>query len=123
MCRLVGIQRQCPYSAGYFSPRLWRRSRWFRGECLYSAGMKQIRIVRTGGIGMTDGRRFACEWMEASLNNRWFLRTRLDEALRVHGHGTHRIEIRDKQTAAVTSDSGRASVVASNEQREPREIV
>lgn len=44
--------------------------------------------------------RFTCEWMEASLMNRWLLRTRLEEALARHGAGSHRIELRDKQTAS-----------------------
>lgn len=59
--------------------------------------MKQIRIVRDSGSVEGEDSRFTCEWMEASLMNRWLLKTRLDEALARHGAGSHRIESRDKQ--------------------------
>lgn len=58
--------------------------------------MKQIRMVRVAGAAEFRGRSFACEWMEASLNNRWLLKTRLAEALQADGVDTHRIELRDK---------------------------
>lgn len=58
--------------------------------------MKQIRIVEVAGFAQPDGKPFHCEWMEASLNNRWFLKTRLAEALCVHGPDTHQVELRDK---------------------------
>lgn len=62
---------------------------------LFSLAMKQIRIVRKEDLD-TAGRRYACEWMEASLMNRWFLRTRLAEALEQYGPDSHWIETREK---------------------------
>lgn len=57
--------------------------------------MKQIRIARNDGTQASGERRFICEWMEASLMNRWFLKTRLAEALQTHGDGSHWIESRE----------------------------
>jgi len=66
--------------------------------------MKQIRIARNDGVQASGERRFICEWMEASLMNRWFLKTRLAEALQAHGDGSHWIESREmarvQETAA-----------------------
>jgi len=61
--------------------------------------MKQIRISGTGGVARIDGQRFVCEWMEASLMNRWLLKIRLAEALAAHGEGSHWVETRDKELA------------------------
>ncbi len=58
--------------------------------------MQQIRIASTRGISSTDGQRFVCEWMEASLMNRWFLKTRLAEAVALHGPESHWVETREK---------------------------
>lgn len=63
--------------------------------------MKQIRIVQVEPANPV-GRRFACEWMEASLNNRWFLKARLAEALQAHGPDTHQIELREKREGEAT---------------------
>lgn len=59
--------------------------------------MKQIRIASLGGFTNREGQRFVCEWMEASLMNRWFLKSRLAEALAAHGPNSHWVETRDKQ--------------------------
>lgn len=48
------------------------------------------------GLVPSDGQHFVCEWMEASSMNRWFLKTRLAEAVRSHGDGSHWIEFREK---------------------------
>ncbi|KQP19287.1 hypothetical protein [Pseudorhodoferax sp. Leaf265] len=58
--------------------------------------MKQIRISGTGDVVRIEGQRFVCEWMEASLMNRWLLKIRLAEALAAHGEGSHWVEMRDK---------------------------
>lgn len=58
--------------------------------------MKQIRIARKESLDLGTGRRYVSEWMEASLMNRWFLRTRLAEALDAHGADSHWIETREK---------------------------
>jgi hypothetical protein len=60
--------------------------------------MKQIRISGTGDVSRSEGRRFVCEWMEASLMNRWLLKIRLAEALAAHGEDSHWVETRDKAT-------------------------
>lgn len=59
--------------------------------------MKQIRIARNVSVYASCGPRFTSEWMAASWLNRWFLRTRVAEALHVHGDGTHWIETREYQ--------------------------
>nr|WP_145552307.1 hypothetical protein [Variovorax boronicumulans] len=57
--------------------------------------MKQVRIAASLTAQLpTD--RFTCEWMEGSMMNRWFLKSRLAEALAAHGQDTHWIETRDK---------------------------
>lgn len=61
--------------------------------------MKQIRIARNDSTTPSDGPRFVCEWMEASLMNRWFIKMRLAEALQTHGEGSHLIETREKAQA------------------------
>ncbi len=58
--------------------------------------MKQIRISSHVESPPSNGQRFACEWMEASLMNRWLLKIRLAEALAAHGEGSHWVETRDK---------------------------
>lgn len=58
--------------------------------------MNQVRITRKDGVVPTDGQRFVCEWMEASLMNRWLLKTRLAEAVQTYGDGSHWIESREK---------------------------
>lgn len=62
--------------------------------------MKQIRIARENGLSGTATPRFTCEWMEASLMNRWLLKTRLTEALAEYGPGSHWIETREKKEVA-----------------------
>lgn len=59
--------------------------------------MKQIRISSTREVAQQQGQRFVCEWMEASLMNRWLLKNRLAEAVEVHGAGSHWVESRDIQ--------------------------
>lgn len=84
--------------------------------------MKQIRIAQAEPA-KSDDRRFACEWMEASLNNRWFLKTRLAEALRVHGPDTHQIELRDKVTGkALALDRTQDMPAASTNSGRPTEV-
>lgn len=61
--------------------------------------MKQIRIARNDTTAPSDGPRFVCEWMEASLMNRWFIKMRLAEALQIHGERSHWIETREKVQA------------------------
>ena len=61
--------------------------------------MKQIRIAHNDSTTSSDGPRFVCEWMEASLMNRWFIKMRLAEALQAHGEGSHWIETREKVQA------------------------
>ncbi len=58
--------------------------------------MQQIRISRRRDVPDVDGRSFSCEWMEACQMNRWFLKTRLAEALAAHGPESHWIESRPK---------------------------
>ena len=60
--------------------------------------MKQIRISGTGNVALFERERFVCEWMEASLMNRWLLKIRLAEAVAAHGEGSHWVETRDKET-------------------------
>lgn len=59
--------------------------------------MKQIRIASQAALDTPPSPRFACEWMEASLMNRWLLKARLAEALAAHGAESHWIETRDHQ--------------------------
>lgn len=61
--------------------------------------MKQIRIAHKDTNTPVGGPRYVCEWMEASSMNRWFLKTRLAEALQTHGDGSHWIETREKAQA------------------------
>lgn len=61
--------------------------------------MKQIRIANKESSTHAYGPRYVCEWMEASLMNRWFLKTRLEQALQTHGDGSHWIETREKVQA------------------------
>lgn len=65
--------------------------------------MNQIRIARKDGAQVPGAPRFVCEWMEASLMNRWFLKTRLAEALQAHGDGSHWIESREMSRARETA--------------------
>lgn len=58
--------------------------------------MKQIRIAHNDSTTPPDGPGFVCEWMEASLMNRWFIKMRLAEALQIRGEGSHWIETREK---------------------------
>lgn len=58
--------------------------------------MKQIRISSHVERPPSKGQQFVCEWMEASLMNRWLLKIRLAEALAAHGEGSHWVETRDK---------------------------
>ncbi len=70
------------------------------GAYSYASGtMKQIRIVRKDSVYASCGPRFASEWMAASWMNRWFLKTRLAEALHTHGDGSHWIETQEKERA------------------------
>lgn len=57
--------------------------------------MKQVRIA-SSLAAQQPTERFTCEWMEASMMNRWLLRARLADALAAHGDQTHWIETRDK---------------------------
>jgi hypothetical protein len=59
--------------------------------------MKQIRISSHVERPPSKGQQFVCEWMEASLMNRWLLKIRLSEALSAHGEGSHWVETRDKE--------------------------
>ena len=69
---------------------------WVFGAFFYASyTMKQIRIARKNSVYASCGPRFASEWMVASLLNRWFLKTRLAEALQTHGDATHWIETRE----------------------------
>lgn len=56
--------------------------------------MQQIRITSKTGPVHPKGPRFVCEWMEASQMNRWFLRSRLAEAIAACGPESHWIETR-----------------------------
>ncbi len=56
--------------------------------------MQQIRIAGVDGLSHGEGRRFVCEWMEGCSMNQWFLKSRLAEALAVHGPGSHWMEKR-----------------------------
>jgi hypothetical protein len=56
--------------------------------------MEQIRISSTATALPVDGRRFVCEWMEASQMNRWFLKARLADAIASCEPGSHWLETR-----------------------------
>lgn len=75
--------------------------------------MKQIKIVRNDKTAPSDGPRFVCEWMEASLMNRWFIKMRLAEALQAHGEGSHWIEAREKVQAGEMEVGAKASFLLS----------
>lgn len=65
--------------------------------------MEQIRIASTQVQVSESGQRFVCEWMAGSLMNRWLLKNRLAEALRLHGPDSHWIETRDTHAVRETA--------------------
>jgi hypothetical protein len=67
--------------------------------------MQQIRISCPAELPSPDGRRFDCQWMEASQMNRWFLKARLAEALAAHGPDSHWIETRPLNRADLPLDA------------------
>jgi hypothetical protein len=61
--------------------------------------MQQIRIASANDKAREQSQRFECEWMEASLMNRWLIKLRLAEAVEAHGADSHWVETRPTERA------------------------
>lgn len=61
--------------------------------------MKEIRICCADSLTLGQKSRYACEWMHASLANRWLLKMRLSAARLAHGDDSHWVEMREKHEA------------------------